>query len=406
MRISTLMAHQVAVRNMTHQEGKMLQTMQQVSSGRRVLTPAADPLAAALAVNVAQTESMNARYAENREIARQNLLAQEQTLDGVAGMLQDVLVRLIEAGNLAAYSDAERRMLANVLGEMRQTLLGHANATDGTGQYLFSGDHGKVQPYSKSGQLNLLATQGERKIQVTQTREMPTASTASQVFHQAALGANDYLIEAATGNQGSITFSRLEIIAPAVGIPPGGLRVSFIASGDPAQPWEIAFANSNGDPVPGLPPQPYVSGDDVEFAGIRIAFAGEPVAGDVFTVQAAELDLFADLERVITTLMRPIEADAAAAAMLQNDLATANRKVNLLLDNVLTVRASIGARLNELDALDAEGAHRALMYGTQLSSLEDIDYRQASSDLAVRTMALQAAELAYMKVQNLGLFSR
>src|SRR5690606_7139136 len=104
--------------------------------------------------------------------------------------------------------------------------------------------------------------------------------------------------------------------------------------------------------------------------------------------------------------MRPTQGDDAAGAMLLNDLATANRKVNLLLDNVLTVRASIGARLNELDALDTEGAHRDLNYKAHLSSLEDVDYRQASSDLAVRSMALQAAELAYMKVQGLGLFTR
>src|SRR5690606_7254355 len=114
MRVSTLMTHQVAVRTMTSQEGKMLHTMQQISTGRRVLTPADDPLSAALAVNVAQTQSMNSRYAENRDIARQNLSAEENTLSAVSNMLQDVLTRIVEAGN-EAFSDADRRILADVL---------------------------------------------------------------------------------------------------------------------------------------------------------------------------------------------------------------------------------------------------------------------------------------------------
>src|SRR5690606_22101787 len=141
-------------------------TMQQISTGRRVLTPADDPLSAALAVNVAQTQSMNSRYAENRDIARQNLSAEENTLSAVSNMLQDVLTRIVEAGN-EAFSDADRRILADVLSEMRETLLGLANATDGTGRYLFSGDHAEVAPYDpNTGALLNPDMKGSRNVQV------------------------------------------------------------------------------------------------------------------------------------------------------------------------------------------------------------------------------------------------
>src|SRR5690606_30784757 len=105
-------------------------------------------------------------------------------------------------------------------------------------------------------------------------------------------------------------------------------------------------------------------------------------------------------------LQQPTDNDPVAKAALQNALATASRKITAHFDNVLTARSSVGARLNELDALYNEGDTRNLNYRQQLSSLEDLDYRAASSDMAVRVMALQAAELAYMKMQNLSLFSR
>ncbi len=396
MRVSTLMSHHTAVRTMTSQEDKLLHTMQQVASGKRVLTPSDDPLASSLSVNLAQTKSMNARYAENREIARQNLSTEEQTLTSVSNMLQDVLTRIVEAGN-EVYSDADRQMLAGVLKEMRSTLMGLANATDGTGQYLFSGNLGNVAPFDPvMGTINP-GVQGTRDIQVTQSRVMPSASTAVEVFNRVAPGAQVYVAQADLANTGSVTFKGPEV-ADVTQVLDETFTISF---DDTSGSWEVVI-NYGANEIR----LPYESGRNIEFAGLRLTLEGEPAAGDTITISPAEVNLFPDLDRLIEVLEAPTAGDPGAMARLRNELATANRKINLVLDNVLTVRASIGARMNELDALDEEGSYRDLIYASQLSQLEDLDYRQASSDLAVRSMALQAAELAYMKVQNLGLFSR
>src|SRR5690606_23167801 len=106
MRVSTQLSQQIGLRTMADQESRMLHTMQQLGSGRRVLTPADDPLAASQSVNVAQTASMNLRFAENRAVAMQNLASQEQTLQEITTVLQGVFTRVVEAGN-GSYSDAE-----------------------------------------------------------------------------------------------------------------------------------------------------------------------------------------------------------------------------------------------------------------------------------------------------------
>ncbi|CFO68607.1 flagellar hook-associated protein 3 [Bordetella pertussis] len=72
---------------------------------------------------------------------------------------------------------------------------------------------------------------------------------------------------------------------------------------------------------------------------------------------------------------------------------------------MLTVQASVGARLNELEALGNTGAQKVLSYVKQLSDLEDVNIYQATSDLLLRQVALQAASLALQRIQGNSLFS-
>jgi flagellar hook-associated protein 3 FlgL len=404
MRVSTLLSQQIGVRTMATQEAKMLHTMQQLASGKRLLTPADDPLAAAQAVNVAQTEGMNTRFGTNRGIAEQNLASEENVLDNITTALQGVLGRVVEAGN-GSYSDGERRVLANVLRQTRDSLMGNANATDGNGQYIFSGDRGNVAPYdTETGAY--LGNNGERLVQVGQTRQMSTSDTGLTVFSRTAPGTQTYVATSGPGNEGTGTFGKVEIVDVSDSGLGKDFSIVFSEEAGPDGP-QLMYAVNGGDPVA------YEEGAAIQANGVSLAISGKPEAGDSFQVSsAANLDdqagfsVFGTLDDLITALESPTEGDPAAMANLSNALATANRKLNLHLDNVLTVRASVGARMNELDALGDEGSMRNLNYKAQLSSLEDVDYREASTNIAVQQVALQAAELAYMKTQGLGLFSR
>src|SRR5690606_7635973 len=100
--------------------------------------------------NISQSQSLNNRYAENRAVANSNLGVEENTLYSVVQLMQDIKTRLIEAGN-GTMADADRSTLSNVLSSARTTLLGLANATDGSGQYLFSGARGDVAPFQEVG---------------------------------------------------------------------------------------------------------------------------------------------------------------------------------------------------------------------------------------------------------------
>ena len=95
---------------------------------------------------------------------------------------------------------------------------------------------------------------------------------------------------------------------------------------------------------------------------MSVVIKGKPQNGDIINVeniQSANVDVFNTLDNLIKTLDSPIAGDEKALAKLANDLATANKKLSTTYDNVLTVSAS-GARLNEIEALDATGTEKGL----------------------------------------------
>lgn len=114
-------------------------------------------------------------------------------------------------------------------------------------------------------------------------------------------------------------------------------------------------------------------------------------------------DVFTTLTNIVNLLNTPI-TDATTRATFETGLATALDNLKGTLDNVLTVRANVGSKLNELDALDTAGSDRALQYSKSLSDLEDLDYTAALSDLAKQQTIMEAAQKSFVATTSLSLF--
>jgi flagellar hook-associated protein 3 FlgL len=80
------------------------------------------------------------------------------------------------------------------------------------------------------------------------------------------------------------------------------------------------------------------------------------------------------------------------------------RELDNSLDNILSERASFGAKLNELDLVDLVGGNRDLNYDQTLSDLVDLDYGEAVTDYSLKQVGLQAAQKAFVDIQGLSLF--
>ncbi|APR03239.1 flagellar hook-associated protein FlgL [Thauera chlorobenzoica] len=411
MRISTVTVYEQSVSSMNRQQAGFLKTGQQIASGRRVVNPSDDPQAASRAVGVSQAKAVTEQYADARVGARNALAQTESVLDSLSSVLERTRTLLVQASS-DTLGDADRQSVASELRGLYEVAIGQANATDGNGRYLFGGYQDGSPPFQKdgSGNIEYNGDSNARALRIDASRLMQVAENGENVFLSVP-GTAGHLACADEGNAGSVTFTGPSVVDATVGEHRDRHRVAFAIDAGGAQTYTVSRydeATSSWAAVPGLEDLTYESGKPVTFAGLSMVFAGDPADGDRFEVAPAQKmdpDIFRSFEQVLAVLETPADTPMAKAA-LRNTLNTAMREFANAQDNVLTVRASAGARLNELDVVDSVGANRMLNYEQTLSDLVDLDYVQAASDYSLRQVGLQASYEVFTTMKTMSLFSR
>jgi flagellar hook-associated protein 3 FlgL len=162
-------------------------------------------------------------------------------------------------------------------------------------------------------------------------------------------------------------------------------------------------------PVLTIPITPYAgayAGDtsqrDVQVSSSRMMSLSE-VGSNFFTTTAPNTapDIFVTLSTVIGSLNDP----STPSATIASNLAASGATIDTTMENVLTSRASVGARLNELAGLDIAGSALDVQYQQNISNLEDLDYAKALSEISKQSTILDAAQKAFTKTASLSLFA-
>ncbi|MFZ2301262.1 MAG: flagellar hook-associated protein FlgL [Gallionella sp.] len=408
MRISTNTIYDSNVAALGQQQTRLFQTQQQVSTGRRMQTASDDPVAAARAISVNQADAMNTQYAANRTALRHTLSLAESNLQTVTSLLQDVHAAAVNAGN-GSFTDYDRRTVATELSGKLQELIGLANSTDGAGNYLFSGFQSKTQPFSDvAGTITYGGDDGQRLIQANASRQIASSDSGADIFMRIKNGNGTFVTKPAVANTGTGVISIGSVSNPASLT---GLNYSVVFTVTPGvagAPDVITYAvNDTTTPAVVSAGNPYVSGQDITFAGMKFDIQGTPANGDTFTVTPSTNEsIFKTVSDLITALNTPAATVAnGGTTSMVNSLGRGLNNLDNVLNNVLSVRASLGLRLQEVDALQTAGDDLSLQYKQTLSQLQDIDYNKAISDLAQQQMSLQAAQKSFATVSSLSLFS-
>lgn len=415
MRISTITMFEQSLNSMASQQASFLKIGQQIASGSRVVNPSDDPQAASRAVGVAQAAAVNQQYADARISARNSLGQEESVLNSVADAITSVKTRLVQGAN-GTLSDADRSSLASEIRGVYEAMLGQANAADGNGRYLFGGFKDNSPPFIKdpaTGAVRFIGDTGMTKLKVDSSRLMANSDSGEDIFLRVHSSAKPIAVAAAS-NQGSVSFVGPNVVDSAAANFGDAFAIEFDGAGgyQVFSPPSSATASATGTYDPESTQE-----QSIAFNGLSLKLDGAPAAGDRIAVSRAQEvsygsapedsgpNLFRTLENVLAVLDKPASTDAERAA-LQNTITTSMRELDNALDNVLTTRASVGARLNELDVLDTVGANRELNYAQTLSDLVDLDYYKAISEYALRLVGLQAAQKSFLDIQKLSLFDR
>ncbi len=428
MRISSGMIFSAGLASIQKQTSALLHTQQQVASGRRILTPADDPVAAARALEVEQSRNTNALYQANQKTAGENLGLEEGRLEAVGDLIRNVRTLAVQGGG-GALTDRDRASIATELRQRFDELLGLANATDGSGQHLFSGYMGDTTPFSGSVATGVVyaGDEGRRLLQVSASRQVAVSDSGSDIFMRIRNGNGIFATSVTAANVGSGIIDAGAVTDPALWNAAGNnkdytLRFAVDGSTTPPVTTYDIVDNVSGNSLltgaaPGAAPYPRVfapgqaislksQGAEPAFDfGAQVVITGNPADGDTFAVDASSSQsLFVTLGNLITAL----EASTASGngnTLLANRIGFALGNLDQAQDNILRVRAGIGSRLNEIESLAEAGESLHLNYEETLSRLRDLDYADAISRLTQEQGYLEAAQKSFLKVTGLSLFN-
>lgn len=307
MRVSTSMLYDQSTANLNRQTAAYLKTQNQLATGRRMINPSDDPVAAARALEVTQRKDMNTQYQSNQNAATDALRTTEVSLSSLGDLLQSIRENALKAGN-ASLDDSQRKMIGTDLRQQFDQLMSIANAKDANGEFMFAGfgvAPGQTQPYtgSVSGGVAAHGDQGQRTLQVSASRQLPVSDSGYDVFQ------------------------------------------------------------------------------------------------NVDNVSGGKQSVFDTVRNLITAVETP------GASAIGSALPTALGNIDNALDNSLRVRASVGSRLAEVDALGNAGSALDVQYQSTLSVLQDLDYNAAITNASKLQTALTAAQKTFMQASQLSLFN-
>ena len=398
MRLSSVQIFQQGISAILDQQAKLNQTEQQLSSGKRVLNPSDDPVAAVQILDITEDLKLVDQYSRNGDLAEGQLALEESTLAEVGNVLQRVRELVVQANN-ATQTPETRKSIATEIEARLDELEALGNTRDGNGEYIFAGFQSAVEPFSRqANNFSYNGDDGQRFLQLGSSSQVSVRDSGFDVFMSIPSGNGTFDVEPDASNAGTA-------VAGATAVDGSFITDDYTLSFSQATPSDpITYQVMDSTPAV-IAGGTYESGDTLSFAGASLKFDGLPADGDSFDITpSVKQDMFSSIQMIANDLKNSGALPAETAAV-NNGMAQALNNLDQALGHVLEVRADVGVRLSQVDNQRSINDSFTLQLQDTLSDIQDVDYAEAISRLNLQLTALQAAQQTYVKVQGLSLFN-
>ncbi|MGI9263094.1 MAG: flagellar hook-associated protein FlgL [Woeseiaceae bacterium] len=395
MRISTGGAFQRGLSLMQHMQSAVDRTQQQISSGRRILNPSDDPIAASRSLEINEAISRLTQFDRNGVMAKNRLHHEESALGDMNNVLQRVRELALQANN-ATQSNESRTLIAVEMRQHLDQLVQLANQQDGNGRYLFSGNMDDTEPVTRNGAAYIYnGDQGQRLIQIADSRQVADGDPGSDLFFRIKNGSGVFAVSPDAANTGTGVSGAGSLQDPSQ-YDQDQYTIRFIDAAN----YEVLDSTATV-----IATNTFTSGDTIAFRGIEFSLNGAPAAGDEFDVSPSQFeDVFSTISNLADAVDGTISNDASRAAVT-NAINAGILNVDQAIGNSLEIRTQVGSRLAAIE--DQEDSNGAITLNLQasLADIEDLDYAEAISTLSQQMTVLQAAQQTFVRTQNLSLFN-
>lgn len=410
VRFSTQQINRQGLNGLLDVQSAATKTQQQISTGKRVLTPGDDPIAASRILQLSQELELNSRYNTNAGELQNRLEREDVALSSVNDLLQRAQELVLQAGD-GALAQEQRRFISiemkGIIDSMAQTM----NSRDGNGNYIFAGLNGRDQPYTQGGdgRYRFEGDEGQSSIQLGANSFVKANDSGKRLFEDVPSSIASLNL---VPNPTNTAFPPAEI---------GSGRVIDQSVFDAFYPEDVVieFRPLNEVDPPALTfnvkqvsdgkvlkqNQAFQAGELIEFAGAAVRVSGSPAVGDTFVVNSTQKKgLLATLEDFSVQLDN-LEDSPNDRALLTENIASTLTNLNNAQTRLLEGQSSVGARLNLVESVKNSNADVRLATQASLSQLQDLDFAAAVSRLSQETFILEAAQASFVRVSGLTLFN-
>ncbi|WLD57038.1 flagellar hook-associated protein FlgL [Salinispirillum sp. LH 10-3-1] len=411
-RLSSYQISTASLNNILRAQAQVAKTSEQVSSGRRVATPADDPVANSRILQLNQELALGAQYVKNIDSLQGRLEYQESIMVGMEVVMQRVRELAVAAGN-GTTTQTDRQAYAAEIKLRMDELFQQINSKDASGEFLFSGFSGQTQAFVKNpgGGYTYQGDEGQRLVRISNSNSVPVSDNGKDIFLDVPIKKPSFYTYGNELNRGN---------------PPGVISQGVIFNEEEFQDFYpndaiITFNNeldveppganftirrrSDNSVVEGQKNVAFVPGQQVQFGGMLISISGKPVAGDNFVVETTtKQGPLYTLEKLVDGLMMLGDSFDESQAV-SNLVGDSLDNIDSAIENISIYRAKIGARLNTAETTKDIHLDLELVSKDVRSKLADVDLAEAVSRLQMETTALQAAQQTYVKVSSLSLFN-
>ena len=407
MRISSSQVFDAGTRSILNGQSNLYKIQNQLSTGRKFLSAQDDPVAAAQVLLDSQAQTIIEQHISAQSNASSQLAFEEDRLQAAVESLQYIREQVI-AGNKATLTDQQRGYIADTIESQFSFLVGVANGRDADGTYLFSGYKGDTEPFQvqANGSVIYRGDDGQRLLQVDSSRQIAVSDAGSDIFQRISTGNGTFSLSASAANTGTGTLASGSIANQSALVAGFDYQIRFTSATtydiyrQPAGSSPAAWASFDTGNT-------YVAGSEItDIPGISMSITGQPQTSDQFNVMAStNQGLFQTFKNLAAAFRMSTDNSPTAKATASNQIYTEFSNLDQALTHVVSVQASIGSRMNELDSMKSMSESLDLDYSEKISNLQELDYAAAISAFMQQNMQLEAAQSSFSKISGLSLFN-
>jgi len=285
MRISTQHIFNIASNSMRSAGEAIVKTQEQISTGKRVLSPADDPVAATKILQLNNNVALIEQYNNNITIAENNLNLEESTLDSITNLLQRARELTVQAGNNATLSPSEYSAIAAEMQARVDELFNLVNTRNVNGDYVFSGYKSNSPAFSGSIETGFSydGDEGKIDIKIDNNTKVAASDSGKTIFEAIPSDNNVFTTSANADNrarpEANISLGKIVDQEAYDRFYPEDIVITFNPDNDVAPPAKnfTVTEKSTGKIIDAN--RLHVSGEEVVYHGTSIRLIGEPASG-------------------------------------------------------------------------------------------------------------------------------